>query len=68
MAYLNIRLNGEVETIDQISKADFPDTKAYRAEKRSMMDNYRLVYRGIGDPYWSTRSTREYREKQNPVK
>lgn len=68
MAYLNIRLNGEVETIDHISKVDFPDTKTYRAEKRSMMDHYRLVYQGLGTPYWSTRSTRDYREKQSTAK
>lgn len=68
MAYLNIRLNGEVETIDEISKADFPDNKAYHAEKRSLMENYRLEYKGLGTPYWSTRATREHREKQKRVK
>ena len=52
MKYVNIRQNGEVETVDE-----FETWK----EARDMIAEYRTAYQGTGiSPYLSQRATKEW--------
>ena len=56
MVYINIKVNGEVETIDEFET---------RKEGFEMLKEYRMSYAGTDiSPYLSSRSTREWRERE----
>jgi len=52
--YLNTKLYGKTETIDQLDSNDYPDFKSFRAEQKRLMSEYNLA-RGHGTLYWSQR-------------
>lgn len=52
--YLNTKLNGTTETIDQLNTDDFNNFKEFRAEQRRLQNEYNLAG-GHGAPYWSQR-------------
>ena len=60
IAYLNTKLYGQVETLDQLDSNDFKDTRSFRAEKSRLLHEY-ILAGGHGSPYWSSRSTKDYR-------
>lgn len=59
IAYLNTKLYGQVETLDQLDSKDFPSNKEFRAEKKRLLGEYVLAG-GHGAPYWSSRPTKAY--------
>jgi hypothetical protein len=60
ISYLNTKIYGQVETLDQLDSSDFKDYKAFRAEKKRLLGEYVLAG-GHGAPYWSRRSTKAYK-------
>jgi hypothetical protein len=58
--FLNTKLYGKVETIDQIDSTDFADYKEFRAEQRRLKLEYSIAG-GHGDMYWSGRCTNEWK-------
>ena len=60
VAYLNTKISGQVETLDQLDSSDFKDKKEFFAEKRRLLGEY-ILAGGHGAPYWSSRSTKEYK-------
>lgn len=55
--YLNTKLHGKVETIDQLDSNDFGSYSEFRKEQKRLINEYRLAG-GHGDPYWSQRTTK----------
>jgi len=41
--YFNMKSSYGVETVDQISREDWPDYKEFKKELRSMLENYHLA-------------------------
>ena len=58
--YFNMRGNYGVETVDEISRADFNTYKEYRKELNSMLSNYRLCGMPV---YTSQRCTKDWKQK-----
>lgn len=58
--FLNTKLNGQVETLDQLDSQDFISNKEFRAEKKRLLGEY-LLAGGHGVPYWSSRPTKAYK-------
>ena len=58
--YFNIRTAYGVETVDELSRADFPTMKEYRAELLRLRREYHAS--GIG-VYTSSRSTKDWRQR-----
>ena len=59
--YINVKTAQGVETIDEFDSADFPDSKAFRAEVRRCLAEYKTIY---GSSVWSSsRSTKDWRER-----
>lgn len=58
--YFNMRTTYGVETVDELSRNDFPTLKEYRAELRRLVSEYRLAGMGV---YISARSTRDWRQR-----
>lgn len=59
--YLNVKHAGKVETVDQLSRADFSSSKELYAEIRRLKNEYRTAsgyYSGI---YSSQRCTNDWR-------
>lgn len=52
--YLNTKLYGQRETVDQLDSADFSSYKQFKQEMKRLISEYRLVG-GFGDLYWSQR-------------
>ncbi len=52
--YLNTKLNGTTETIDQLDSADFASSKEFKAERVRLLNEYSRVG-GFGNMYWSQR-------------
>jgi hypothetical protein len=59
MAYLNIKTNEGVETVDELNEKDFNSFKEYRTELKRLLNEYRLIefYRFI---YTSQRCSRNW--------
>lgn len=51
--YLNWRGGQGRETIDELSRADFPSLAAMKAEMRRLAGEYAMA--GMGGAYWSSR-------------
>jgi len=60
IAYLNTKIYGQIETLDQLDSVDFKDSKGFRSEKKRLLSEYVLAG-GHGAPYWSSRSTKNYK-------
>ena len=58
--YLNMRGNYGVETVDQISREDWPTYKEFRKELSSMLTNYHLCGMPV---YTSQRCTNDWKRK-----
>ena len=56
--FLNTKLNGKVETLDQMDSTDFADYKEFRTEQRRVKSEYSLAG-GHGEMYWSGRCTND---------
>ena len=52
--YLNTKLNGKTETIDQLDSNDFKNRSEFIKAKSYLKDEYNLAG-GHGSPYWSQR-------------
>lgn len=52
--YLNTKLYGQRETVDELDSKDFESMKAFNAEKKRLIAEYRLAG-GFGELYWSQR-------------
>lgn len=52
--YLNTKLNGQTETIDQLDSDDFNNYTEFKKEQKRLKVEYQL-YGGHGDLYWSQR-------------
>lgn len=52
--YLNTKLFGQRETVDELDSSDFESPKAFNAEKKRLITEYQLAG-GFGDLYWSQR-------------
>ena len=52
--YLNTRLKGNTETIDQLDSNDYKSLKEFRQAMKYLIGEYRLAG-GHGDLYWSQR-------------
>lgn len=52
--YLNTKLFGQRETVDQLDSNDFESMKAFNDEKKRLIAEYQLAG-GFGDLYWSQR-------------
>lgn len=52
--YLNTKLNGITETIDQVDYADFNSYKEFRDYQKYLVNEYNLCG-DYGDLYWSQR-------------
>lgn len=59
--YLNTKLYGKVETLDELNRSDFKDSKEFRAEQRRLKGEY-ILAGGHGEPYWSGRCTKAWKE------
>jgi len=59
IAYLNTKLYGKTETIDQLDSSDFNSYREFREEKKRLQGEYRLC--GHGSPYWSQRCTKDWK-------
>ena len=55
--YLNTKLFGKVETIDQLDSNNFDSYSEFRKEQKHLIGEYRLAG-GHGDLYWSQRTIR----------
>jgi hypothetical protein len=58
--YFNMRTVYGVETVDELSRADFSTNKEYRAELSRLRREYHVAGMGV---YISSRSTKEWRER-----
>jgi hypothetical protein len=58
--YFNLRSVYGVETVDELSRNDFPTLKEYTAELRRLRTEYHLSGMPV---YISTRSTKEWRNR-----
>ena len=62
--YFNLKSVYGVETVDELSRNDFPTLKEYRNELRRLITEYNMVYNPSGlHVYISTRSTKEWRNR-----
>lgn len=61
ISYLNTKIYGQVETLDELDSKDFPDNKSFRQEKKRLIGEYMLAG-NHGDLYWSSRSTKAWKE------
>lgn len=52
--YLNTKLNGNTETIDQLDSNDYESFKEFKQAMTYLIGEYRLAG-GHGDLYWSQR-------------
>jgi hypothetical protein len=52
--YLNTKINGQRETLDQLDSNDFKEFKEFRKEQRRILSEYCLAG-GFGEMYWSQR-------------
>lgn len=59
--YFNVKTEYGVETVDQLSRADFPSLKEYSKERKNMLEGYRNSGMNV---YISSRSTKEWRESK----
>ena len=59
--YLNTKLFGTLETVDQLDSDDFDSYKSFVQEKKRLISEYNLCG-GYGDLYWSQRSTNEWKK------
>ena len=62
MIYFNIKTIYGIETIDHLEKEDFNSYSEYKQEIKRLINEYYLCKMYV---YTSSRSTKEYREKQN---
>lgn len=58
--YLNTKLYGQVETIDQLDRNDFNSYREFRQEQRRLIVEYNLAG-GYGDLYWSQRCVKGWK-------
>ena len=61
MLYLNTKFNGVTETIDELNINDFSFYREYTTELKRLRNEYAIA--GYGSPYWSSRSTKEWRDR-----
>ncbi len=52
--YLNTKLNGTAETVDQLDSNDYPTFKEFKQAMNYLMQEYNLAG-GHGGLYWSQR-------------
>ena len=60
MIYLNTKSYGVVETVDEISRADFKTYSEYMKEVRRLASEYRMSGQ---DVYVSQRATKEWKNR-----
>lgn len=53
--YLNTKINGQRETVDQLDSDDYKTYQEFKAAQIYLMSEYRLAG-GHGDLYWSQRA------------
>jgi len=58
--YLNTKLYGQTETIDQLDLSDFNSYTDFRKEMKRLKSEYALAG-GHGDLYWSQRCTKSWK-------
>jgi hypothetical protein len=58
--YFNLKTPYGTETVDELSRNDFPTLKEYAAELRRLRTEYHLSGMSV---YISTRSTKEWRNR-----
>lgn len=51
--YLNTKIYGKTETIDQLDSKDFINIIEYKKARMHLLNEYRIA--GYGSPYWSSR-------------
>ncbi len=51
--YLNTKMYGQTETIDQLNSEDFNSFKEFKQEMSRLRGEYAMC--GHGSPYWSQR-------------
>ena len=59
MAYLNMRTQYGVETVDELSRKDFHSYKAYREELKRLVGEYRMAAMNV---YVSQRCCRDWKQ------
>lgn len=52
--YLNTKINGNTETVDQLDSNDYESFKEFKQAMKYLISEYRLAG-GHGDLYWSQR-------------
>lgn len=58
--YLNTKINGTIETVDQLDSNDYPSYKEFKKAMNYLIGEYNLAG-GHGDLYWSQRCTKDYK-------
>ncbi len=61
MTYLNVKINGKVETVDQINQLDFISYKEYRTELKRILNEYRTASNYYNSIYTSKRCTNNWK-------
>ncbi len=59
MIYFNIKTKEGIETVDELDQKKFAKRRDFIAEKRNMIEGYRMSGMSV---YISSRSTKEWRE------
>jgi hypothetical protein len=62
MTYLNLKINGKVETIDQINQFDFIFYKDYRTELKRLINEYKIASNYYAGLYTSKRCANEWKQ------
>lgn len=62
MTYLNLKINGKVETIDQINQFDFIFYKDYRNELKRLINEYKISSNYYAGLYTSKRCTNDWKQ------
>ena len=58
--YLNMRSSYGVETVDELTREDFPTRKEFLKELKNMVINYHMAGMGV---YTSRRCTNDWKQK-----
>jgi hypothetical protein len=61
MTYFNIKTSEGVETIDEINPKDFTTFKAFRIERKRLLNEYRIASSFYSGLYYSQRATNKWK-------
>jgi hypothetical protein len=61
--YLNLKTSEGIETIDELNENDFNTYKEFRTELKRLLSEYRTASNYYSGIYTSTRSTKDWRNK-----